>query len=128
MHQRSQFLPDADIIDDIISFWTKSIHIAKCAGILDANIVLDVGLGVGFKKTITQNFYILSQLSQLVAKFSQYEILLGASRKSFLEKLTGATHPRERDIASVAVSIYALRNGVRNFRVHNVRLTRNALL
>lgn len=127
MYQRQQFLRNENVIDDMITFWNKSICIATSAGIPVENLILDVGLGVGFQKTVEQNFYILRNLSKLHSHFPSCAFLLGASRKSFLEKLVGPMQPRERDLASAAVARHALAQGIRHFRVHNVALTKQIL-
>ena len=47
-------------------------------------------------------------------------LLVGASRKSFLGKLTGEEVPERRVDASVAAGLLAVRNGATVLRVHDV--------
>jgi dihydropteroate synthase len=53
-------------------------------------------------------------------------LLVGASRKSFLGKLTGRA-PGERTSASAAAAVVAVLNGASAVRVHDVAETRDAV-
>jgi dihydropteroate synthase len=56
------------------------------------------------------------------------QILVGASRKSFLDGITASTtEPSERLGASLAAAIFAARAGASILRVHDVGQTRQAL-
>jgi dihydropteroate synthase len=54
-------------------------------------------------------------------------VLIGASRKSFIGRLTGIEEPRRRDPASVWLAVEAARRGAALVRVHDVTGTRQAL-
>ena len=56
-----------------------------------------------------------------------YPVLIGASRKSFIGRLTGIAEPRRRDPASVWLAVEAARRGAAIVRVHDVAGTRQAL-
>jgi dihydropteroate synthase len=127
MYLRRAVDAQLDILCDISNFWTKSLKIAESAGIKKENIILDVGLGVGFHKTVEQNLFILRHLGDLLADFSSFEFMVGASRKSFIGAITGETEPGQRDCSSAAIGQLAFLSEVRHFRVHNVKLTANVL-
>jgi len=102
-----------DVIADIKNFFQKQITSAKEAGITE--IILDPGIGFG--KTLEHNLAIINNL----AEFSDlgYPVLLGASRKSFIEKITG--EPVEKRLsATIAVNTIGFLQGAKIFRVHDV--------
>ena len=54
-------------------------------------------------------------------------VLLGVSRKQFIGKVTGRDIAAERDFGTVACIAHAYRQGMRFFRVHNVKAARDVL-
>jgi dihydropteroate synthase len=56
-----------------------------------------------------------------------YPILLGVSRKAFIGRLLGNAEPSERAVGSAAACVAGLLHGARLFRVHDVRVVREAL-
>jgi dihydropteroate synthase len=54
-------------------------------------------------------------------------VLIGASRKRFIGRLTGIEEPRQRDPASIWLAVEAARRGAAFVRVHDVAGTRQAL-
>jgi dihydropteroate synthase len=97
------------------------------AGVAPEQIVVDPGLG--FAKTAQHNWDLLAGLDTL--RRLGRPILVGASRKSFLGELLGRgsspAPPRERSAASLAVSTMAVARGVDCVRVHDVRVTVDAV-
>jgi 2-amino-4-hydroxy-6-hydroxymethyldihydropteridine diphosphokinase/dihydropteroate synthase len=53
-------------------------------------------------------------------------MLVGASRKRFLGEISGRSEASERDAASVAALVAAVRGGADVVRVHNVALSADA--
>ncbi|MEI3604586.1 dihydropteroate synthase [Pseudogracilibacillus sp. SE30717A] len=108
----------SSLIDDMIADLNGSIAIVKDAGVKDENIVLDPG--IGFAKESEDNYKVMRHLE----KFHQlnYPLLLGASRKSFIEKIIDAT-PEERDTATGATTCLGISKGVQIVRVHDVKRT-----
>ncbi len=99
------------------------------AGIDDARIVLDPGLG--FAKRAEHNWDLLRSLDSLASL--GHPLLVGSSRKSFLGRLLadpdGTPRPvGEREHANTALTIELARQGVWGLRVHDVRAARDALL
>ena len=95
---------------------------AELKGPFGENVALDPGLG--FAKTLEQNLTILRKLREL-AQLGR-PLLVGASRKSFIGKLTGREAP-QRQSGSVAAAAIAAMNGAAIVRVHDVQATREAL-
>ena len=80
--------------------------------------------GIGFGKTVEQNFALLARQSELLA--DGYPLLAGWSRKSSLGAVTGQP-VNDRLAASVAAALLAVDRGARIVRVHDVRETVAAL-
>lgn len=96
---------------------------AEGHGISRNAIVLDPGIGFG--KRLVHNLELLSRMDELMALGSP--ILVGVSRKSFIERLTGTTDPADRVPGSLAALLAARLRGASLFRVHDVAATRQAL-
>jgi dihydropteroate synthase len=91
-------------------------------GIDEDKIILDPGIGFG--KRQEDNLTILFKLEEFTS--CGFPILIGASRKSFIGRITG-TDAKSRLDASIATAVYSYLKGVSIFRVHDVKQTRNAL-
>ncbi len=91
-------------------------------GVQPGRIVWD--MGIGFGKTVAQNFNLLAQQGALLQ--DGYPLLAGWSRKSSLGAVTGLP-VGERLIPSVAAALIAVERGARIVRVHDVRDTAVAL-
>ena len=92
-------------------------------GVAHERIVLDAG--VGFGKTVAQNFSLLARQRELMDL--GWPLLAGWSRKSSLGAVTGREVPAERVAASVAAALLSVERGARVVRVHDVRETVDAL-
>ena len=79
--------------------------------------------GIGFGKTVEQNYALLARQSELQAG---YPLLAGWSRKSSLGAVTGQP-VNDRLAASVAAAVLALDRGARIVRVHDVKDTMAAV-
>lgn len=93
-----------------------SVERALKAGVRRGQLLIDPGIGFG--KTVTQNYELLCRLDRL-QKF-KLPILIGTSRKSFIGKVLGSAPPEQRlfgTASSVAASILA---GAHIVRVHDV--------
>lgn len=80
--------------------------------------------GIGFAKTAQQSLTLLGQLS-LCKNILQGPILVGLSRKSFLEHATGLP-TSQRQIPSVVAAVLAAQQGSDFVRVHDVAETKAA--
>jgi len=111
-----------DVVDDIKAFLEERMAFATAAGVAEERIMLDPGIGFG--KTVDHNLELLRRLGEIVALGRP--VVIGASRKSFLGKITGR-EVTDRVAATVATSVLALERGAAVFRVHDVAPTRDAL-
>lgn len=112
-----------DVVREVRDFLAERAEHATEAGIAPENIVLDPG--VGFGKTLEHNLVLLANLDAIAGL--GYPVLVGASRKSFIGKITGAEEAKDRVAGTVATGVMAYERGARVFRVHDVRANREAL-
>ena len=103
-----------DVIVEIDDFFTKRLEKVKSFGVKD--IVLDVGIGFG--KTLEHNLLLLKNLKHF--KHFGYELLIGASRKSMIDKIT-PTEVINRLPGTLAIHLESIRNGASIIRCHDVK-------
>jgi len=127
MHSRGDFEtmhsqpPAADIIFDVTVDLRYACETAARHGVKNENISLDIGIGFG--KTFEQNLELIANLDRLVREFSDFPLLVGASRKSFIGKILGGLPANDRLGGSLAAAVVSVMNGARIVRVHDVRET-----
>jgi dihydropteroate synthase len=122
MHNRESIDASLDIFSDMKSFFAAAVAKAMKAGVGEDQIVLDPGIGFG--KTLEQNLEVLGNLSKL--NDFGFPVLLGASRKSFINKIS-PSNPGERVGGSVVTTVFAALAGVSIIRVHDVATHMQAL-
>jgi dihydropteroate synthase len=122
MHNRDAADPSIDIMADIAAFFSRSLAIAARAGIARESIVLDPGIGFG--KTAEQSLVAIARLGEL-ASFG-LPLLLGASRKRFIDKVSPAP-PDRRLGGSIAAHLLGVAGGAAIIRTHDVAETVQAL-
>jgi dihydropteroate synthase len=117
MHWGKQ--PDyADVVSDVVAFLEERLRFAVDAGIDEERIVLDPGIGFG--KTVEQNFELVRRLPELVALGRP--VLVGFSRKSSLGRVLGDADAKTGPLsASLAAAVTAYERGATILRVHDVR-------
>ena len=113
----------ADVVEDVRHFLMDRAAACVSAGIAPENIAIDPGIGFG--KTPQEDVALIGGAGRLAA--AGYPVLIGASRKSFIGRLTGVQDPKERVPASVWLAVEAARRGAAIVRVHDVAATRQAL-
>ncbi len=111
-----------DAVEQVLEFLRERVAALQSAGIADARICLDPGIGFG--KTVAQNFALLREQPQLMAL--GYPLLAAWSRKSSLGAVTGLD-VQDRLVPSVAAAVLAVERGARVVRVHDVAATVAAL-
>ena len=122
--QTMQTLPmQGDVIPEVLAFWDAQLAPLTALGIDPARIALDPG--VGFGKSVAQNFALLGRQRELLA--TGYPLLLGWSRKSSIGAVTGIDNASGRTVPSVAAAVLAVDRGAVVVRVHDVRDTVAAL-
>ncbi|MFT4194890.1 dihydropteroate synthase [Ottowia sp.] len=132
MHRDPQTMQAApmagDAVPQVLLFLERAAQALQARGVHRSRIVLDPGIGFG--KTVAQNFALLARQDELLA--AGYPLLVGWSRKSSIgAALQGdapAPPPPEARVAgSVAAALMAVERGARIVRVHDVRETVQAL-
>lgn len=113
---------DGDVVPQVLSFLELQAHNLLALGVDKTRILLDAGIGFG--KTVEQNFALLARHSELLA--AGYPLLAGWSRKSSLGAVTGL-EVDQRMVPSVAAAVLAVERGAAVVRVHDVRETVAAL-
>ena len=129
--QTMQTVPmQGDVVPQVLSFLQQAAQSLQAAGVDKARIVLDTG--VGFGKTVAQNFALLARQREFLA--ADYPLLAAWSRKSSLAAVCSSADARGepldmamRMIPSVAAALLAVERGARVVRVHDVRETVQAL-
>ena len=110
------------VVDRVLSFFADRLAVMDSAGISRSRIAIDPG--VGFGKSVQQNFQLLKDQSQLLC--FNLPLLVGWSRKSSLGAVTGLP-VHERIIPSVVAALIAVQKGASIIRVHDVKETISAL-
>ncbi len=105
-----------EVVRDVRDFLAERVQALESSGVSKAKIVVDPGIGFG--KKLGHNLDLVRHLSEF--RELGLPILLGVSRKSFIDKVLGReTH--ERLAGSLAVACFAMsRNSVDILRVHDV--------
>jgi len=111
-----------DVVGELIEFFTRRCRGAQDGGIPRESLIIDPGIGFG--KNLFHNLEILRRLPEFLAL--GYPLLIGASRKSFLGRITGRGSG-ERLEASLGAACWAASAGAQIMRVHDVKETRLAL-
>ena len=111
-----------DVMDSIEAFFHQQLAKTDNAGIQRSRLLIDPGIGFG--KTVAQNFEILRKQQQLL-KFD-LPLLIGWSNKSSLGAVSGLG-VEKRLAPSLAAAVLALERGAKILRVHAVAETIAAL-
>ena len=119
--QRGPRYDDASL--DVFDALAAHVRAAEAAGIRRERIIVDPGIGFG--KTARHNLEILRDLALFHGLGCP--LLVGASRKSFIGRLSAGEAPKARMPGSLAAGLHALGEGAHILRVHDVAETRQAL-
>jgi len=111
-----------DAPSEVFEFLAGQAEALMNGGMIADKICLDPGIGFG--KNLDHNLQIMARLDELVD--AGWPVMLGASRKSFISKLTGAAVD-QRMGGSIAAVLAGYGAGVSIFRVHDVQETVQAL-
>ena len=105
----------ADVVREVGEFFAAQLEKLAAAGVAAEQVILDPGIGFG--KTLEHNLQLLAALR----RFGNFRrpVLLGVSRKSFMEKFSGAGL-NQRLPASLACATLAVASGVQLIRTHDV--------
>ena len=111
-----------NVVRDVGDFFRKRLKELAAAGVAPEQVILDPGIGFG--KTAEHNLALLAHLGCFTTL--RQPLLVGASRKSFLGKFSGAD-ANERLPASLACAILAVEAGAQIVRAHDVLETVRAI-
>ena len=113
----------ADVVLEVYDHLEARIEVAVAAGIDRSRMAADPGLGFG--KTLAHNLALLSHTSLFHGL--GVPLLIGASRKRFIQGVSGGKEPGSREPGSQAAGIAAAAQGAQILRVHDVAGSRQAL-
>jgi dihydropteroate synthase len=105
-----------DVVGEVRRELAEAMARAARAGIPDEALVLDPG--IGFAKRAEHSYEVLARLDEL--KPLGRPLLVGPSRKSFLEAAGAARAPADRDWATAAAVTASIMGGAQIVRVHAV--------
>jgi dihydropteroate synthase len=108
---------------DVFDYLEARVKVCMDAGIDRRKISIDPGIGFG--KTDDHNLDLLKSLSMLHGVGCP--VLLGASRKSFIGRVSDVDTPKQRLPGSLAVALDGIHQGVQIVRVHDAAETRQAI-
>jgi dihydropteroate synthase len=106
-----------DVSGEVAGELKAALGRAEAGGIRREQVILDPGLG--FAKQADQTFAALAGLGALAAL--DRPLLVGPSRKSFLQAALGECAPGEREWGTAAAVAAAVLLGAHVVRVHGVR-------
>ncbi len=119
-----------DVLAQVLAFLNDATARLEAMGVDRTRMVLDPGIGFG--KTVAQNFSLLARQRELLAL--GHPLLAGWSRKSSLAAVCGTSLASvaqldvvDRMVSSVTAALLAVDRGARIVRVHDVRETVQAL-
>lgn len=104
-----------DVTMEVSQFFEERIAKCEALGMQRKNIILDVGLGFG--KTLEHNLTLIKNMAHF--KVFGCEVLVGASRKSMIDKISPST-PEQRLPGTLAIHLKAVENGASIVRCHDV--------
>ena len=134
MHREPQTMQaepmQGDVVAQVLVFLEHQTKLLDALCMAKNRIMLDPGIGFG--KTVAQNFALLARQHELLK--AGYPLLVGWSRKSSLvavscksPELAAQMDLHDRMVPSVAAAVLAVERGARVVRVHDVRETVQAL-
>src|SRR5439155_17076261 len=107
-----------DVAAEVAAFLEERLQAAVDAGIAEDRICLDPGIGFG--KTVTQNFELVARLDVLTSLGRP--VVVGFSRKSSLGRILGDPEAKTGPLsASIAAAVAAYERGATILRVHDVK-------
>ena len=111
-----------DVMVEVSEFFEERIAKCEVLGMKREDIILDVGIGFG--KTLEHNLTLIKNMGHF-KKFG-CEVLVGASRKSMIDKVI-PTPTQERLAGTLVIHTRAVENGASIVRCHDVKEHRQAL-
>ena len=112
-----------NVVEEVNEFFDERLKRLNAFGVASDQVILDVGIGFG--KTTEHNLQLLASLNT----FTKWKrpIVLGASRKGFIGRITGAEQPADRLPGSLACACWGVAAGASIIRAHDVVATRQSI-
>jgi dihydropteroate synthase len=112
-----------NVVGEVNEFFDERLKRLNAFGVASDQVILDVGIGFG--KTTEHNLQLLASMNT----FTKWKrpIVLGASRKGFIGRITGAEGAADRLHGSLACACWGVAAGASIIRVHDVVATRQAI-
>ena len=111
------------VLLDIYDFFEKEIKKFKMDK-FSYKLILDPGIGFG--KKLKHNLMILHKIS--IFHSLGFPILIGTSRKKFINQISGDYDTKERIGGTLSSILFSFSQGIKFFRVHNVKEVKQGLL
>jgi dihydropteroate synthase len=107
-----------DVVSEVAAFLEERLRFAVDRGIREDRICVDPGIGFG--KTVNQNFELVRRLDEIAA--IGRPVVVGFSRKSSLGRVLGDPEAKTGPLsASIAAAVAAYERGATILRVHDVK-------
>jgi len=120
-----------DVVIDVGDFLVERADAGRAAGIADAALAVDPGIGFG--KTTAHNLDLLAHLDALIARVG-LPVVVGTSRKRFIGRVladlageAGEPPAERRDDGTLATTVWAAELGARVIRVHDAKAASRAI-
>jgi len=112
-----------DLVGEVEAYLAGRLAACRDAGLANDQLCIDAG--IGFAKTAEQS----AALVAATGRFARLgvAVLVGASRKSFIGRLSRGEPPDQRLPGSLAAALAAVAQGAHILRVHDVAETAQAL-
>ena len=119
---------DTEPVATVTGILSAALGRARAAGIADAHVVLDPGIGFFRDAGVAWDVWDTTVLARLDALACLGRpVCVGVSRKSFLGAITGHGDPAQRLPASLAATALAVQRGAAVVRTHDVAETIDAV-
>ncbi len=112
-----------DVVSEVVGFCNQQVQSSVEAGIARSDLLFDPGIGFG--KTLAHNLLLLRNIDKIRSS-TECEILIGVSKKSFIQKQLGR-EVADRVPASLGLAVQSVLSGAKIVRVHDVRATYDAI-
>ena len=112
-----------NVLLDIYDFFEREIEKFKNLNI-KKKLILDPGIGFG--KNLKHNLMILNKISLFHSL--GFPILIGTSRKRFINQISGKYDTKERIGGTLSSIIFSFSQGIKIFRVHNIEEVKQGIL
>ena len=112
-----------NVLLDIYDFFEKKLK-TDFKKFKNKKFIIDPGIGFG--KKLKHNLILMNKISLFHSL--GFPILIGTSRKRFINQISGSFDSKERIGGTLASVLYTLMQGVQIFRVHNVNEIKQGIL